>query len=99
MELSNYDWPKVKELDLVFGTFNVPADLLEEAKKRKLNKGRAKFKELFFLGGKVEFKDNVKGTWREKAFSYARALMNSFKPKHEDKESVCAMIFEETLKL
>ena len=61
--------------------------------------GRDKFSELFFKGGKLDIKDNVEGTWREKAVLFARALMGSFTPSHEDKEAVCALIFEECLNL
>jgi len=36
-------------------------------------------------------------SWKQNAFLYARSLMGSFVPKHEHKELVCAMIFEECL--
>ncbi len=97
MDLSNYKWPSVSKVDIAFPTFNAPKDLIEEANKRKIEKGRKKFNELFFNGGKIELKTDVKGTWKERAFMFARALMGSYAPSHEDKEAVCAMIFEECL--
>lgn len=84
---------------MVFSTFNTDKTLLAEAEKRTLTKGREKFNELFFSGGKIEFQKDVKGTWKENAFLYAKSLMGSFAPKHEHKEAVCAMIFEECLVL
>lgn len=99
MDLSNYKFPEVTKVDLVFPTFNTTKELVEEAERRDLTKGRKKFQELFYNGGKIEFKEDVEGSWKEGAFMYARALMGSFAPKHEDKESVCAMIFEECLVL
>lgn len=99
MDLSTYEFPKVTKLDLAFPTFNTPKELVEEAKKRNPQKGIQKFNELFYSGGKIELKKNVKDTWRENAYMYARALMGSFAPKHENKELVVGMIFEECLVL
>lgn len=99
MDLSTYPFPKVTEVDLAFPTFDTPKDLLEEAVNRKPKKGMQKFSELFYRGGKIELKDDVVGTWKENAFLYARALMGSFAPKHENKELVVGMIFEECLVL
>lgn len=97
MELSNYDFPEVDKTDVAFPTLNTTSELVNEARSRDLTKGRSKFNELFFNGGEVKLKDNVKGTWREDAYRYARYLMGSYAPKHEDKEDVCAMIFQETI--
>lgn len=99
MELSTYNFPKVTKVDLAFPTFNTPKELVEEAEKRNPRKGMKKFSELFFSGGEVKLKDDVKGTWKENAYMYARALMGSFSPKHEHKELVVGMIFEECLEL
>ena len=99
MDLSTYKFPKVTELDLAFSTFNTPKELIVEAEKRNPQKGMKKFSELFFSGGKIELKKDVKGTWKENAYMYARALMSSWSPKHEHKELVVGMIFEECLVL
>lgn len=99
MELSTYNFPKVTKVDLAFPTFNTPKELVEEAEKRNPIKGMKKFSELFFSGGEIKLKDNVKGTWKENAYMYASALMGSFAPKHEHKELVVGMIFEECLEL
>lgn len=99
MELSTYKFPEVTKVDLAFPTFNTTKELVEEAKKRNPQKGMKKFSELFYSGGEIELKDDVKGTWKENAFMYARALMGSFAPKHEHKELVVGMIFEECLVL
>lgn len=99
MKLKNYKFPKVSDVDYVFPTLDTTPELVKEANSRKLTKGRKKFNQLFFDGGNVKLKKGVKGTWKEDAFLYARVLMASRVPKHEDKESVCAMIFEECLVL
>ena len=99
MDLSTYKFPEVKEVDLAFPTFDTIEELLEEAKKRNPRKGMEKFSELFYSGGKVELKKDVKGTWKENAYMYALALMGSWSPKHEHKELVVGMIFEECLVL
>jgi len=99
MKLSEFKFPDVSKIDLAFSTFDTIPELLEEAKKRNPVKGMDKFSELFYSGGKIELKSDVEGTWKEKAFIYAKALMRSWAPKHEHKELVVGMIFEECLKL
>lgn len=99
MDLSTYKFPEVTEADFAFPTFNTPKELVAEAEKRNPQKGMSKFSELFFKGGNIELKPDVKGTWKENAYIYARALMGSWKPKHEHKELVVGMIFEECLVL
>ena len=39
MDLSTYNFPKVTEIDLAFSTFNTPKELVEEAQKRKPQRG------------------------------------------------------------
>jgi hypothetical protein len=99
MDLSTYKFPEITEVDLVFSTLDTIKELLEEAEKRNPKKGIKKFRELFYSGGKIELKKDVKGTWKQDAYIYARALMRSWSPKHEHKELVVGMIFEECLVL
>ena len=99
MDLSTYKFPEVTKADLAFPTFNTTKELVAEAEKRNPEKGMRKFAELFYKGGSIELKPDVKGTWKENAYMYARALMGSWKPKHEHKELVVGMIFEECLVL
>jgi len=99
MNLSKFKFPQVTGADNAFPTFDTIPELLEEAKTRNPKKGVDKFNEFFFRGGTPKFKKDVKGTWKEDAFLYARALMGSYSPKHEHKELVCGMIFEECLVL
>ena len=99
MDLSVYNFPKVSKFDMAFPTFNTPKELLEEATKRNPTQGIKKFNELFYSGGKVKFKEDFNGSWKENAWIYARALMGSFEPKHEHKELVVGMILEECLEL
>ena len=99
MDLSNYKFPEVTKVDLAFPTFNTTKELVEEAKRRNPKKGMEKFSEIFYNGGKIELQKDVEGTWKENAYLYARALMGSWAPKHEHKELVVGMIFEECLVL
>ena len=99
MDLSNYKFPEVTKADLAFPTFNTTKELVEEAERRNPKKGMEKFSEIFYKGGKVELQKDVEGTWKENAFLYACALMGSWAPKHEHKELVVGMIFEECLVL
>lgn len=95
MDLSIYNFKELINESLI----DAPKDLIEEAKKRTPRKGMDKFSELFYNGGELNFKDDVKGTWKEEMFLYARKLMKSWIPKHEHKEIVVGMIFEECLVL
>ena len=99
MDLSTYKFPEVTKADLAFPTFNTTKELVAEAEKRNPEKGMRKFAELFYKGGSIELKPDVKGTWKENAYMYARALISSWEPKHEHKELVVGMIFEECLVL
>ena len=99
MDLSTYKFPEVSIIDFTFSTFDTDKELVEEAKKRNPRKGMEKFSELFNNGGEVQLKPDVPGTWKENAWRYAKFLMRSFAPKHEHKELVCGMIFEECLVL
>lgn len=95
MDLSTYNFAKIEE----YSFMSIPEELLIEAKSRKLNKGVEKFNDLFFNGGKYNYSKDVIGTWKEDAINWAFKLMRSWLPKHEHKEIVCAMIFEECLEL
>ena len=99
MNLATYKFPDISGIDLAFPTVNTTPKLVAEAERRNPRKGMQKFNELFFNGGQLKLKEDVKGTWKEKAYLYARALMGSYSPKHEHKELVVGMIFEECLVL
>jgi len=98
--LQAFDWPKATQLDLVFPTFDTPPEILELTKTDglDLSKGRAKFNELFYSGGKAEYRPGLKNTDHLKSMSnWVWCFMGSFAPKHEHKEAVCALIFQEIL--
>ena len=74
---------------------------MEEQRSKLLEKNEELRWLSYGLRTKLGFLENiikdVEGTWKQNAFLYARSLMGSFVPKHEHKELVCAMIFEECL--
>lgn len=105
-KLEEYEFPIVTEVDRAFPTLGIQQILLQEALRRKektgLTKGIKKFNELFYSGGKVKAKKELYedlSSWKNKALTYALCMMGSWQPKHEHKEAVCGMIFEECLEL
>lgn len=101
MDLKQYDFPKITEVDLAFSTTKTDPKLLKEATERGYYNGNTPyntlFSNLFFNGGKVIFKKGVDAEFKKKAWPYTRSLMSSFEPKHEEKEAVCAMLMSELL--
>jgi hypothetical protein len=101
MDLTKFDFAKVSEVDMAFPTFRTNKELLAEAKERGFYNGRTAYNDLFssllFSGGKVKFKKGIDEEYRKKVWSYCRSFMGSFKPKHEEKEAICAMLMSEIL--
>ena len=93
MDLQNYEFEKV--------SFSVPCDkrLLAEARKRGFYTGDTAynklFNKLFFEGGKLQFKPDLDDNFKARALPYLRAFMQSFAPKHEEKEAISALILSE----
>lgn len=101
MDLKNFNFPEVNDVDLAFSTFGTIPELLNEAKERGFYNGNTEynqlFSELFFSGGKIEFKKDVDEEFKSKAWPYCRSFMGSFEPKHEEKDAICAMLMSELL--
>lgn len=96
-ELQEYPWPELTEADAAFPTMKPDETLIRLSREKPYQKGRKTFSTLFFKGGRITFSESRKKLepWENKALNYAFVMRGSFAPKHEDKESVCAMIFEE----
>ena len=77
--------------------------LFNEAKRRGFYEGYTPYNKLFnllyFHGGEINFRQNIDSDFREKAYTYLRAFMTSFEPKHEHKEAICAMLLSELVEL
>ena len=73
--------------------------LLAEAKERGFYNGNTAynnlFSELFFNGGKVTFRDDVDEDFKAKAWPYLKSFMMSFRPRHEEKEAISALLLSE----
>ncbi len=99
MDLTKYNFPKVRDVDKVFPTFNTDLVLLAEAKKRGFYNGRTPYNDLFsvlfFKGGGFTFKKGLDPEFKEAASLYLDAFMRSFAPKHEEKEAICSMLLSE----
>lgn len=102
MELKDFNWPEIREVDIAFSTLEAPKELLEEAKKRGFyNNHDGEYNKLFskilFNGAKVKPKKGYDQDLAEKAWPWAMSFIRSWKPKHQEKEAICAMIFSELL--
>lgn len=101
IDLTTFEFPKTSGVDVVFPTFKTIKELLDEAKERGFYNGSTPynklFSNLFFSGGKINFKKNVNEDFKNKAWPYCRAFMGSWEPKHEEKEAICAMLMSELL--
>ncbi len=99
MNLQDYDFPKLTEVDIAFSTLQTDDFLLELAKERGFYDGNTPynrlFSNLFHKGGKIVFQCSASDEFKQKAFPYLKALMMSFEPSHEDKDAVCALILSE----
>lgn len=101
MDLTQFKFPEVSQIDMAFSTFHTDQSLLKEAKERGFYNGRTAynklFSNLFFAGGRVKFKEGLNEEFRTSAWNYCKAFMKSYAPKHEEKEAICAMLMSELL--
>jgi len=99
MNLQEFKFPQVDRVSMAFPTFNTIPELLEEAQVRGLDNYnhpyQRLFSTLFFKGGKVKFKNDIDQEFKYNAWSYCRAFMGSYQPKHEHKAAICALILSE----
>ncbi len=91
----------VREFDFPEPNMCASADpkLLKEAKDREFYNGYTPynklFSQLFFTGGKLNFKSDLPDDFKAKAVPYLKAFMASFEPKHEEKEAISALLLSE----
>jgi hypothetical protein len=101
MDLKKFKFPEVTGVDVAFPTFDTIPELLKEAQKRGFddhyNPYCKLFSNLFFNGGKVQFKPDVDTEYVKKVWTYCRSFMGSWSPKHEHKQAICAMLMSEIL--
>lgn len=99
MDIKQYEFPELSGIDIIIPTIKTDKNLLEEAKKRGFYNGHTPyndlFSNLFFNGGKVNFKKNLDKKFKAKALPYLKAFMKSFEPAHEEKEAICALLLSE----
>ena len=99
MDLISYKFPEVSGMDVIIPTIKTDNNLLEEASKRGFYDGRTPyndlFSDLFFNGGKLQFKKDLDKDFKAKALPYLKAFMASFEPPHEEKEAICALLLSE----
>ena len=101
MDLTKYKFQEITDLDLAFSFFKTDKILLKEEKERGFYDGNTQynklFSTLFFSGGKVKFKKDIDENFRIKVWQYCRIIMQSWEPKHEEKEAICALLMSEIL--
>lgn len=98
MNLKEFKFPSASG-NFGFSTLKTDPKLLKEAKKRGFYEEKtpynALFSELFFSGGKLNFKKDLPEDFKSSATEYLLSFMRSFEPKHEEKEAVSALILSE----
>ena len=103
MDIKQYEFPELSKADVLFPTIRTDKNLLEEAKERGFYNGHTPyndlFSDLFFNGGKINFKKNLDKEFKAKALPYLKAFMQSFEPKHEEKEAICALLLSELVEV
>lgn len=101
MNLKDFTFPEVTPADKVFPTFGTDKQLLSEAKKRGYYNGSTPhnklFSKLFFKGGSVTFKKRINPEYKNRVWTYCRAFMGSWTPKHEEKEAICSLLMSEII--
>lgn len=99
LDLTTFNFPKLSGVEIAFSTLQTDKMLLAEAKNRGFYGGNTEynklFAELFFKGGKLNFKKDIDEEFKKKALPYLKAFMGSFEPRQEEKEAICAMLLSE----
>jgi hypothetical protein len=101
IDLLSYKYPVVDENMLAFSTLKTDEFLLSEANLRgycHLNSnegGLELFDQIFYLGGRIIYKENISDEKLEPIARYLVALMRSWEPKHEHKRAVAGMLMDE----
>ena len=103
MDLKQFSFPKLSQIDIAFSTLKTDPDLLKEACDRGFYNGHTPhnelFSKLFFSGGELNFKKDLPEDFKNSATLYLKAFMMSFEPKHEEKEAICAMLLSELVEV
>ena len=92
-------FPKVSNLDIICGAY--PNDWFKkilscDAEPDK--KWTDMFSDLFFNGGTIPIDKELPEEYIQKGLRILKAVMGSFKPKHEHKKSGCAAILKSICK-
>jgi hypothetical protein len=104
MELRKFKFKELTQADMMFSCIKTDKELLAEARARGFYGGSTKwndkFNSLFFSGGSIEpnpkwLETEEDKEWYVSAFNYLKAFMQSFEPKHEEKEAISALILSE----
>lgn len=89
------EMPAVSDADIAFGGYPEEwfLSVMEDNKKEEIpEKYVSRFSTLFFSGGRITYRNDISEEEKIKALRLLKAIMGSFKPKHEHKEIVCAHI-------
>lgn len=96
MNITDYQFPVLTDLDLAFSTLETPQDLLQEARSKKMDYPMNIYNRLashiFYRNDEIILNEDLDPKFSEDALRFLRAFIRSFAPKHEDKIAVCALI-------
>ncbi len=88
---------------MAFSTVKTDKKLLIEAKARGYYNGSTPynrlFNTLFFTGGTLNFKPDLPEDFKRSAMRYLKSFMQSYEPKHEEKEAISALLLSELVEL
>lgn len=97
--IADFEYPGLKDAQVAFSTLDTDERLLELAEEKGFDKGHTPyndlFNELFYKGGKINFKSGLDAGRKERGWRYLKAYMTSFTPRHEHKEAVSALILSD----
>ena len=103
IDIKSYNFPQVDDIGIAFSTEGTDKKLLEEAERRGFLYGSTPynklFSDLFFKGGKLDYREGLDDEFVSRCSRYMRAVMASFEPKHEHKEAICALLLSELVDL
>ena len=101
--IQNFDFKKIAEGLSPFSQLETDKILLEEAKKKGFdnnnNPYNELFSELFFEGGKLNFKKDLSKEFKFPVVKYLKTFMGSFSPSQEDKAAVSALLLSELVEI
>jgi len=79
--------------------FRTNKELLDDAIAKGFYNGKTKFNkmfsDLFYDGGQLPLKKDLPEKFKKDCVAYLKSFMQSFEPKHEEKDAISALLLSE----